>query len=551
MDVLGGFPSTSGDEYPLNTTRFIEAAARNFPDREIVSGTGEDQFRYTYGEAYERMQRLANALEELGVEAGDRVGVLAWNDHRHHECYFGIPGIGAVFLQLNLRLHPDQLRYVLNHSEPRFLVVDETLLEVAEGVAPEVDSIEGYVVMTDRDVEAVDTDLEPTYSYEAMLADADPAYEWPFIDETAAYSACYTTGTTGRPKGVYYSHRNIYLHTMQLANSVGLSHDDAVAAITPMFHGQGWGLAYSATYTGAKLAFPGRYRAEDPEPLVELLSDEDITVTNGAPAIFMPMLDYIRSLDDAPDWEGLQMMSGATEPPLDMMRGYKELTGAEVVHAYGATETTPLVTMNFIKPSLQEALSEEEQLDLRRKQGLTVPGIETKLVDPETGEEVPHDGESVGEILVRGPWVTSSYYDDDRTETSFTDDGFWKSGDAGTIDEDGYLKITDRIKDVIKSGGEWISSVDMENLLVEHPKVVEACVVGLEHPEWEERPFALVEIEGDASVDRAELDEILSQRFADWQLPDEIEFVDDIPKTSVGKNNKQAVRDQYAEAYLD
>jgi fatty-acyl-CoA synthase len=551
MDVLGGFPSTSGDEYPLNTTRFIEAAARNFPDREIVSGTGEDQFRYTYGEAYERMQRLANALEELGVEAGDRVGVLAWNDHRHHECYFGIPGIGAVFLQLNLRLHPDQLRYVLNHSEPRFLVVDETLLEVAEGVAPEVDSIEGYVVMTDRDVEAVDTDLEPTYSYEAMLADTDPAYEWPFIDETAAYSACYTTGTTGRPKGVYYSHRNIYLHTMQLANSVGLSHDDAVAAITPMFHGQGWGLAYSATYTGAKLAFPGRYRAEDPEPLVELLSDEDITVTNGAPAIFMPMLDYIRNLDDVPDWEGLQMMSGATEPPLDMMRGYKELTGAEVVHAYGATETTPLVTMNFIKPSLQEDLSDEEQLDLRRKQGLTVPGIETKLVDPETGEEVPHDGESVGEILVRGPWVTSSYYDDDRTEAAFTDDGFWKSGDAGTIDEDGYLKITDRIKDVIKSGGEWISSVDMENLLVEHPKVVDACVVGLEHPEWEERPFALVEIEGDTSVDRAELDEILSQRFADWQLPDEIEFVDDIPKTSVGKNNKQAVRDQYAEAYLD
>ena len=551
MDTIDGFPSTSADDYPLNTTRFIEAAARNFPEREIVSGTGDDQFRYTYGEAYERIQQLANALETLGVEPGDRVGVLAWNDHRHHECYFGIPGIGAVFLQLNLRLHPDQLRYVLNHSEPRFLVVDETLLEVAEGVAPEVDSIEGYVVMTDRDVEAVDTDLEPTYSYEAMLADADPAYEWPFIDETAAYSACYTTGTTGRPKGVYYSHRNIYLHTMQLANSIGLSHDDAVAAITPMFHGQGWGLAYSATYTGAKLAFPGRYRAEDPEPLVELLSDEDITVTNGAPAIFMPMLDYIRNLDDAPDWEGLQMMSGATEPPLDMMRGYKELTGAEVVHAYGATETTPLVTMNFVKPSLQEALSEEEQLDLRRKQGLTVPGIETKLVDPETGEEVPHDGESVGEILVRGPWVTSSYYDDDRTETSFTDDGFWKSGDAGTIDEDGYLKITDRIKDVIKSGGEWISSVDMENLLVEHPKVVDACVVGLEHPEWEERPFALVEVEDGASVDRADLDEILSQRFADWQLPDEIEFVDDIPKTSVGKNNKQAVRDQYAEAYLD
>jgi fatty-acyl-CoA synthase len=484
------------------------------------------------------------------VGPGDRVGVLAWNDHRHHECYFGIPGIGAVFLQLNLRLHPDQLQYVLNHSAPRFLVVDETLLEVAEGVAPEADSVEGIVVMTDRDLDAVETDLEPLYSYESLLAESEPEYDWPFIDETAAYSACYTTGTTGRPKGVYYSHRDIYLHTMQLTNSIGLSHDDAVAAITPMFHGQGWGLAYAATYTGAKLAFPGRYQAENPEPLIDLISKEDISVTNGAPAIFMPMLDSIRDLDDAPDWDGLQMMSGATEPPLDMMRGYKELTGAKIVHAYGATETTPLVTMNFIKPSLKEELSEEEQLDLRRKQGLTVPGVETKLADPNTGEEVPHDGESVGEILVRGPWVTSSYYDDERTADAFTDDGFWKSGDAGTIDEDGYLKITDRIKDVIKSGGEWISSVDMENLLVEHPDVVDACVVGLEHPEWEERPFALVEVT-DESVDRDELDEILSQRFADWQLPDEIEFVDEIPKTSVGKNNKQAVREQYAGSYLE
>jgi fatty-acyl-CoA synthase len=542
MEVIDGFPSTSNDEYPLNTTRLIEAAARNFPDREIVSGTGEDQFRYTYSESYERIQRLANALEELGVEAGDRVGVLAWNDHRHYESYFGIPGTGAVILQLNLRLHPDRLKYVLNHSEPRFLVIDESLLEVAENVAPDVTSIEGFVVMTDNELDEVKTDLEPTYSYEDLLAEAEPEYDWPYIDETSAYSACYTTGTTGRPKGVYYSHRNIYLHTMQLANSIGISHGDSVAQITPMFHGQGWGLAYAATYAGAKLAFPGRYRAENPEPLVDLINDENTTVTNGAPAIFMPMLDYIRNLDDNPDWNGLQMMSGATEPPLDMIRGYKELTGAEIVHAYGATETTPLVAINFIKPSLEKELSKEEKLDMRRKQGLTVPGIETKIVDPNTGEELPHDGESVGEILIRGPWVVSSYYDDDRTEESFTDDGFWKSGDAGTIDEDGYLKITDRIKDVIKSGGEWISSVDMENLLIEHPDVSDACVVGLEHPEWEERPFALVEVEDE--VDREELDEILSQRFADWQLPDEIEFTNEIPKTSVGKNNKKSIREQ-------
>ena len=549
MDTIEGFPSTSGDDYPLNTTRFIEAAARNFPDREIVSGTGDNKFQYTYQEAYERTQRLANALEELGVNPGDRVGVLAWNDYRHFETYFGIPGIGAVILQLNLRLHPDQLQYVLNHSEPRFLVVDETLLEIAEAVADEVDSLEKFVILTDNDLEEVETSLEPIFSYEDLLAEADVEYSWPFIDETSAYSACYTTGTTGRPKGVYYSHRNIYLHTMQMANSTGLSHEDRVAPITPMFHAQGWGLHQAATYAGSKIALPGRYEAENPAPLVDLLSSENITVTDGAPAIFMPMLDYIRDLDEAPDWEGLELLSGATEPPLDMMRGYEELTGAEVIHAYGSTETSPLATINRIKPSLQDELSNEEKLDLRRKQGLTVPGLEIEIADPDTGERLPDDGESTGEILIRGPWITQSYYDDERSAEAFTDDGFWKSGDAGTIDENGYLKITDRLKNVIKSGGEWISSVDMENLLISHPSVVDAAVVGLDHPEWEERPFALVQT--DDSIDRDELEDILSQRFATWQYPDRIEFVDEIPKTSVGKNNKQAIRDEYGNLYQE
>lgn len=549
MRRITGFPSTSMNEYQLNTTTFIRHAVRSYPEQEIVYRTHGDFQRYTYRDAYERMMRAANVLEKLGVQPGDRVGVLDWNTHRHFELYFAIPGTGAVILQMNLRISADDLSYVVNHSEAKYVFVDESLLPVAEAIAPHAKTVRGWLVMTDKPMSEIHTSLSPVYHYETLLREAEPDYDWPMIDEHSAYSACYTSGTTGRPKGVYYSHRNIYLHTMEMAAYIGLNSDDCIACIVPMFHGQSWGLFYAGVMMGAKLIFPGRYMAEQPGLLVDLMIQEQVTVANGAPAIFLPMLHYIKTLDQKPDFSRARFLSGATEPPLSMMKEYKELTGAEIIHAYGATETTPLVCINYrLKPSLQRKLSEEEKWDLKRKQGLPVTGIDIKICDSE-GNEVPRDGKSVGEIWVRGPWVTAQYYNSPGTEGQFHE-GYWKSGDAGTMDENGYVKVVDRIKDVIKSGGEWISSIDLENTIMGHPNVVEACVVGLPHPKWQERPLALVVPKAGQQVSEEEIYELLKDRFAKWQFPDKIIFVDQIPKTSVGKFNKKEIVKQYNDLYM-
>jgi len=550
MKMIKGFPSTSMNDYQLNTTTIIRHAAGNFPEREIVYRTPAGISRYTYRDAYERMMRTANVLKGMGIGPGDRVGVLDWNTRRHYELYFAIPGTGAVILQMNLRIPPVDLVYVVNHSEARLIFVDESLLPIAEAIAPELKTVQGYVIMTDKKLSEIKTSLSPVYSYEDLLAEADPFYDWPMIDEDSAYSACYTSGTTGRPKGVYYSHRCIYLHTLEINSYIGIKCDDCYIAIVPMFHGQSWGLFFAATFAGAKLIFPGRYVAEDPVPLLELMARERVTVTNGAPAIFMPMLNCIKKMEVKPDFNGARLLSGATEPPLAMMKGWKELTGADIIHAYGATETTPLVTINILKPSLKERLTGEESWEMRKKQGLTVTGIDLKIVDSE-GREQPRDGKTVGEIMIRGAWITGSYYNDPRTEESFLD-GYWKSGDAGTIDPEGYLKIVDRYKDVIKSGGEWISSVDLENTIMGYPGVLEAVVVGLSHPRWEERPLALVVLSEEAKgkVTKEEIIAFLKANFAKWQLPDDLLFVDEIPKTSVGKFNKKEIRHIYKEHYM-
>jgi fatty-acyl-CoA synthase len=380
-----------------------------------------------------------------------------------------------------------------------------------------------------------------------MLANADAGIEWPMIDERSAYSACYTTGTTGRPKGVYYSHRAIYLHSMSMATNLGMTMDDCTMLITPMFHAQCWGLPQAATLMANKIVLPGRYMMEDTASLVDKLIAEGVTVTCGAPAIFQPMLHYIETLPVKPDFSRLRMLSGATEPPLSMMMGFLELTGAEVVHAYGATETTPIVTLNRLKPSLKKRLSQEERWQLKRKQGMLVSGVDFKIVG-NNDEELPWDGRSVGEICVRGAWISTSYHDMPGSTDRFRN-GYWRSGDVGTIDADGYLKLTDRIKDVIKSGGEWISSIDMENALMGHPAIRDAAVVGLPHPMWQERPLALVVLKPGHQVTVQQLHEHLSAAFARWQLPDQILLVNSIPKTSVGKLNKKVIRAEYAGLY--
>jgi fatty-acyl-CoA synthase len=385
--------------------------------------------------------------------------------------------------------------------------------------------------------------------YEELLSSERPEFDWPMIDETSAYCACYSSVTTGKPKGVYYSHRCIYLHTLSIAMSTQLSLNDVVMQTVPMFHAQGWGVWLAAPMVGAKLVFPGPYTIETTGIIVDLMISEGVTFNCGAPAIFMPMLDYIGSLPEKPDFAGLRLISGATEPPLSMMKGYWDVGRVNVLHAYGSTETTPLVLLNRFKPGIK-GWSDEQKWENQKKQGLLISGVEMKIVDAE-GKEVPHDGQSVGEILFRGPWITRKYHEDERSEGGFVD-GYWKSGDAGTIDEHGYVKVTDRIKDVIKSGGEWISSIDMENLIMSHHNVREASVVGIAHPKWQERPLALVVLREKAVETRTagEIMALLGQTFAKWQLPDKIIFLDDIPKTSVGKFDKKAIRSVYKDHYL-
>ncbi|MBL4950756.1 AMP-binding protein [Neobacillus sp. YIM B02564] len=338
---------------------------------------------------------------------------------------------------------------------------------------------------------------------------------------------------------------------MAEAALVGVNSQDCLLVIVPMFHGQSWGLVHTAVMMGAKLIFPGRYTAEDTSPLVDLMIEEKVTLSAGSPAIFLPMLHYIRTFEKKPDFSRARFLSGATEPPVSMMKGFKELTGAEIIHAYGATETTPLVTVNYhLNPQLQNKLTEEEKWDLRRKQGLQAPGIDFKLCNPDTGEEVSRDGKTVGEICVRGPWITGSYHNAPGTENGFWD-GYWRSGDAGTIDEYGYVKIVDRIKDVIKSGGEWISSIDLENALMGHPDVLEAAVVGIPHTKWQERPLALVVTKNNKTVSKEEFENLLYDHFAKWQFPDQYIFVNEIPKTSVGKFNKKEIVKKYVHLYQD
>ncbi|WP_379969309.1 long-chain-fatty-acid--CoA ligase [Ectobacillus sp. sgz5001026] len=551
MRLLKGCPSTSMNDFQLNTTTLIRHAVRNFPDQEILYMSNKQLNRYTYKDAFIRMSKIANFLEnQLGVEPGDKIGVLDWNSQRHFELYFAIPGTGATLLQMNLRISPDDLAYITNHSEAKYIFVDESVLSVAEAIAPHLKTVKGFIVMSDKPMSEIKTSLAPLYHYEEQIKDESAEYDWPMIEETTAYSACYTSGTTGRPKGVYLSHRNIYLHTMGGAAWFGVTSHDCLLVIVPMFHSQSWGLVHIATMVGAKIILPGNFTAEDTSPLVDIMINENVTIAAGSPAIFLPMLHYIRTLEKKPDLSRARFLSGATEPPISMMKGFKELTGAEIIHAYGATETTPMVAFNYhLSPTLKNKLTEEEKWDLRRKQGLPVTGVEFKLCDPETGEEVPRDGKTVGEICLRGPWITGSYHKAPETESGFRD-GYWRSGDAGTIDQNGYVKIVDRIKDVIKSGGEWISSIDMENVLMGHDEVLEAVVVGIPHAKWQERPLALVVTKDNYTIPREELDTLLYERFTKWQLPDQILFVKAIPKTSVGKFNKKEIAKKYENLYM-
>ncbi len=547
--LVKGCPSTMGDDVQLNTTTLIRHAARTHGDQQIVFRTPDGGWdHYTYGECYRRVCQAANALRGLGAEPGDRLGVLDWNSRRNFELYWAIPGIAAVMLQMNPRLSPDDLAYVAQHSDATFIVVDETLLPVAEAMALQSSRIKGWIVMTDRPLSAIKTTLSPLYHYEDLLTASNTSIDWPEIDERSAYGAFYTTGTTGRPKGIYYSHRSIYLHSMAFASAVGMTLDDCTMLMTPMFHNQCWGLPQAATLMANKIVLPGRYLAEETAPLTEAIIHEGVTITNGAPVILQPVLDHIRARGERPDLSRTRLLSGATEPPLSLMRGFHDETGAEVIHLYGCTETT-LVTINRLKPTLKGTLTEAERWNLKRKQGLPATGVDIAIRDSK-GMDLPHDGVSSGEICMRGPWITAKYHEMPDSGEQFTDDGYWRSGDVGTIDQFGYVKLTDRIKDVIKSGGEWISSIDMENAIMTHPSVLEAAVFGVPHPKWHERPLALVVVRPGQELSADAVRKHLAPLFAKWQLPEQVIFTKAVARTSVGKIDKKRLRTDYRHIYL-
>ena len=433
MRIVKGFPSTSQDDYQLNVTTILRHSVRNFGEQEIVSRTENGIFRYTYKDAYGRIKRLANALGSLGIRPGDRVGVLEWNTYRYIELYFGIPGVGAVHLEMNARLAPSDLAYVAKHAGTELMFVDDTLIPIAEAIASEFKPPKGYVILSDKKLNDIKTKLTPIYSYEDLLKEAKPEYQWPMIDEKSAYSACYTSGTTGRPKGVFYSHRDTYLMSTVAAIILELTIRDCLFQIVPLYHALGWCNHIAVFWAGSKLVLPGRYTAEELGSVIHLMVKERVTIGIAASAAWMPIYEYIRKMKEKPDLTGVRLYSGASEPPIAMLKGFYELTGAKVYHVSGATENTAWSTMNKPKPWLENKLSEEEMWELQRKQGLEVPGCDVKIVDV-AGNELPHDGKSAGELLLRGPWVAGKYYNAPETSGRFTDDGYWKSGDVAALD---------------------------------------------------------------------------------------------------------------------
>ncbi|PLA45392.1 long-chain-fatty-acid--CoA ligase [Micrococcus luteus] len=551
-DTVLGTPSTMGDDEQLTTTRLLRDAARTFGDQHIIHtrGGGSPWQTTTYAAVWERVRRIAAALRAEGVGPGDRVGLLLWNDVRHLESYFSVPLLGATMVQLNLRLAPTDLAYVITHAQVGTIVVDETLLELAAALEPHLPDGVRWIVAGDGELPADWAGRDDVLSYEALLDGHEPLETGglPNVSERSASGACYTTGTTGRPKGVFYSHRATWLHAHAVVSTLGMTMADTALLLTPMFHAQCWGLPFAAVAVGARLVLPGRFNLTDTPWLTSTLVDHGVTVAPAAPAILMPMLHHLRTLETPPRMDGVRLLCGATEPPVAMMRGFDELTGAEVIHAYGATETSPIVSLNRMKPSLMDTLSEDERWNLKRFQGLVVVGVDVKITDP-LGELLPPGEENVGEIRLRGPWVTTSYADNaEATEAGFDDEGYWRSGDLGYLSPEGYLKVTDRLKDVVKSGGEWISSIDLENHIMTVPGVRDAAVIGVPHPQWEERPLALMVRDEDSDVDQDAVLAALAERFATWQLPDEVRFVTEIDRTGVGKVNKRKLRADYADA---
>jgi 3-(methylthio)propionyl---CoA ligase len=528
-------------DQPLSISSLIEFAARHHHDAQIVSRRVEgDLHRYTYREAAARSRQVAAALDRLGLAFSDRVATLAWNGYRHFELYFGVSGSGRVVHTLNPRLAPDQVVWIANHAEDRVLCFDMTFLPLVKAIWRQCTTVKHWIALCDADALPADSGIDALQSYEAWIGRESGAYAWPVFDEHSAAALCYTSGTTGNPKGALYSHRSTLLHAygVALPDSVNLSARDCILPVVPMFHVNAWGIPYAAAMTGAKLVFPGP--ALDGKSVYELLEAEQVTMAAGVPTVWLMLLNHVRQNDLKFTHMRRTVIGGSACPPA-MIRSFRDDYGVTVLHAWGMTEMSPVGTVCNLKLA-QRALDPEAQLAIMAKQGRAVYGVEMRIVDPE-GKELPWDGQASGDLHVRGPWIISSYFKDEGGDPLI--DGWFPTGDVASIDPDGFLQITDRSKDVIKSGGEWISSIDIENVAVAHPAVAMAACIALPHPKWDERPLLVVVKKPAAEVSRDELIRFYEGKVAKWQVPDDVVFVDAIPLGATGKMQKNKLREQF------
>jgi 3-(methylthio)propionyl---CoA ligase len=530
---------------PLAISSLLRHADLNHGDTEIVSRTCEGGIhRYDYREAHVRTRRLANALARLGVRPGDRVATLAWNGYRHFELYYAVSGMGSVIHTVNPRLFPEQVGYIVNHAEDAYVFFDLTFAPLAEKIASGCPGVKGWVAMTDR-AHMPAVKLANLLCYEELLAAESGDYEWPAFDESTAAGLCYTSGTTGNPKGVLFSHRSTVLHAyaISLPDVSNYGSTSVILPIVPMFHVNAWGIPYAAALAGAKLVFPGP--GLDGASLYELMEQEKVNRSSGVPTVWLNLINYMKP-------KGLRFSTlettviGGAAVPESMVRTLNDDFGVQVKHGWGMTEMSPVGTVNSPKGK-HLALSPAERFSLSLKQGRPICGVQMKIVDGD-GKELPRDGKAFGDLLVKGPWILREYYRGDGGNP--LRDGWFPTGDVGTIDPDGYLQITDRSKDVIKSGGEWISSIDLENIAMGHPAVLEAAVIGIRHPKWDERPLLVVVKKPGVEVTREELLEYYEGRIAKWWLPDDVAFVGELPHTATGKLSKMTLRQQFKEYRL-
>ncbi|MBU2678144.1 MAG: long-chain-fatty-acid--CoA ligase [Gammaproteobacteria bacterium] len=530
---------------PLLISSIAEHASKFHGDREIVSVTADNpRHRYTFRDAIGRAKQLANALDKMGLEQGDRVATIAWNDYRHLETYYAVSGAGYVCHTINPRLFPEQLIFIINHAEDRWIFTDVMFVPLLEKLLPQIKGVEGFVIMTDE-AHMPDTSLPNAVCYETLIAAESADYTWPELDERSASALCYTSGTTGDPKGVLYDHRSTVLHAYAAPapDIMDLSSSDCVLPVVPLFHVNAWGIPYTTLMVGAKIIFPGP-KMGDGAALYELMDSEDVTIALGVPTVWLALLQYCASAGKRLDKLKRSIVGGAAVPR-SMIQEFRDTHGVEIRQGWGMTEMSPLGTCNSIKAGL-ESLSDDEKLDLATKAGRGIFGCELRIVDDE-GQELAWDGVAYGALQVRGPWICSDYFKLEGGAGTHTKDGWFDTGDVATIDPQGYMAITDRTKDVIKSGGEWISSIELENTAMGHAGVAEAAVIGVAHPKWTERPLLVVVRAEGAEVSKEDLLAYFDGKVATWWIPNDVVFVDELPHTATGKVKKIELRKQFTD----